>query len=107
MNGSLKNVAIVLVVLSLAFLGYYFFVQTDNSALSLDGSAVSEDLFVDVQKYEERRNQLNKIKLDTTIFTDQLFTSLKGYPRNIPDQEIGRDNPFDGYIPSKTESSNI
>lgn len=107
MNASLKNVAMILVVLSLAFFGYYFFVQTDNSALSLNGSVVSDDLFVDVQKYEERRNQLNKIKLDTTIFTDQLFISLKGYPRNIPDQDVGRDNPFDSYIPSKTESNNI
>lgn len=106
MNASLKNITTILIVLSMAFLGYYLFLQNDNSALSLDGSAVSEDLFADVQKYEERRNQLNKIKLDTTIFTDQLFTSLTGYPRDIPDQKTGRTNPFDKYIPSKNDANN-
>lgn len=107
MNASLKNIAVVLVALSLVFLGYYFYSQTDSTSLSLGSSAVSADLFADVQKYEERRNQLNSIKLDTTIFTDQLFMSLTGYSREIPEQTTGRNNPFDSYIPSKTEINNF
>ncbi len=104
MDASLKNIAMVLVVLSLAFLGYYVFIQKDTSSLALEGNAVSQELFANVQKYGERRNQLDQIKLDTSIFSDELFLSLKGYPREIPDQTIGRKNPFDKSNPTKTNS---
>ena len=94
-NSSLKNVTTILVILTAAFLGYYLFVQKDQSELALEGSGEVEKLFADVQKYTERRQQLDRIKLRTELFTDERFRSLVGYSTEVPEQPIGRENPFD------------
>jgi hypothetical protein len=39
-------------------------------------------------------SSLHTIKLDTTIFSDPLFTSLTDYGVAIPPQKAGRRNPF-------------
>jgi hypothetical protein len=94
-NSSLKNVTTLLVIFTAAVLGYYLFVQKDQSELSLEGGGVVEGLFADVQKYTERRQQLDRIRLDTSLFTDERFRSLVGYSTEVPEQPIGRENPFD------------
>ncbi len=95
MNSPLKNITAILVILTIAFLGYYLFLQKDNSDLSLAGGGVAEDLFVDVQKYAERRQLLDRVQLKFDIFADARFRSLKGYPTDIEEVPIGRQNPFD------------
>jgi hypothetical protein len=100
MDSSLKSVVSILVIATCAFLGYYIFVQKDADALALDGSAVTEQLFGDVQKYIERRAVLDGIALDTAIFGDERFRSLVGYPTDVVEQPVGRTNPFDEAEPS-------
>jgi hypothetical protein len=103
MDSSLKNVTTILVILTCAFLGYYVFMQKGTTELALDGSAVTKDLFVDVQKYIERRNVLDKVTMDTSVFNEERFRSLKGYPTDVPTQPKGRVNPFDTASPSVQE----
>ncbi len=93
-NSLIKNITIVLVILTLAFLGYYLFTMKDEINLSGTSSTANQDLFGDVQKYAERRQVLDQIKLDTTLFSDERFLSLRGYTPTTPTFQEGRLNPF-------------
>lgn len=96
MDSTLKNIAVILVIFTLAFVGYYFFIQKDKTSLDLQADSISQDLFADVQKYIERREVLDRVKLDTTIFMDERFNNFVDYtPVEAVKPESGRDNPFD------------
>jgi hypothetical protein len=98
-SDSLKNVTTILVLCTIAFLGYYLFVQKDQTELTSGDGAVAE-LLGQVQKYIERNQQLQRISLNTEMLSDERFRSLTGYPTEIPEQPVGRENPFDRAVPS-------
>lgn len=102
MNSTLKNIATVLVLFTVAAGGYYFFIKKDSIELNLDGGATG-DLFVDVQKYIERRELLNSVSLDTTLFNDQRFRSLVYFSTEGAPLEVGRSNPFDDLYDTDPE----
>ncbi len=97
-SNSLKNVTTILVLLTAAFLGYYLFVQKDQTDLALEGGGTVAELFAQVQKYIERNQQLQRITLNTEMLSDERFRSLVGYPTEVPEQPVGRDNPFDETV---------
>lgn len=98
MDSTLKNVSVILIIFTLAFVGYYFFIQKDDATLGLDSGSISQDLFADVQKYIARREVLDKVKLDTTIFADERFDNLVDYsPEEAVMPKPGRENPFDEF----------
>ena len=95
MDSTLKNIAVILIIFTLAFVGYYFFIKKDD-ALSLDSGSISQDLFADVQRYIARREVLDRVRLDTAIFSDERFVNLVDYTLEDPEKpEQGRTNPFD------------
>jgi hypothetical protein len=98
MEKSIKTITVSLVIATCAFLGYYLYMQKDTFQLSLTGGDVSEKLFVDVQKYIERRNILSKVQMDTKLFSDERFRSLRGYSTEVASQPVGRTNPFDEAV---------
>lgn len=89
---SVKNITTALVLVTLVFVGYYFFSQKDTLTTE---SQVSQELFADVQKYIARREVLDQITLDTSLLSNPRFTTLTGLPRAIPAQPVSRPNPFD------------
>lgn len=95
MESSLKNVTTILVILSAAFLGYYLFVEKGKSDLALEEGGTIAGLFGQVQKYAERNRQLDRTDLNTDLLADERFQSLVGYPTEMPEQGVGRANPFD------------
>ncbi len=99
-SNSLKNVTTILVLLTAAFLGYYLFAQKDQADLALEGGGTVAELFAQVQKYIERNQQLQRITLNTEMLSDERFRSLVGYPTEVPEQPIGRENPFDEAVPN-------
>lgn len=94
-SSSLKNITTILVILTAAFLGYYLFVQKDQADLALGDGGTVAGLFAQSQKYIERNRQLDRIKLNTELLTNERFRSLTGYPTDVPEQGVGRANPFD------------
>lgn len=52
-------------------------------------------------------NQVNSLNLDTSIFDNEIFRNLKEYPVLIPDQPVGRINPFAPYVKSGTGGPRI
>ena len=96
MDSTLKNIAVILAIFTLAFVGYYFFIQKDTTSLALESNSISQDLFADVQRYIERREVLDRVKFDTTIFMDERFNNFVDYTQIEPVKpQPGRDNPFD------------
>lgn len=102
MNANLKNIATVLILFTVALGGYYLFIKKDATELDLSGSA-SADLFVDVQKYIERREVLGNVQLDTTLFNEPRFRSLVSFSSEGAPISVGRPNPFDDLYLVPTE----
>jgi|GEM_PF-1247035 len=100
MTQTLKNLLVLIVFVVLVALGYYLFTERDSGALSLLKSTdVSPALLAKTSVFIEHRTALEQLKLDTSIFTNPSFTSLRSYSADIPDQTIGRVNIFDPATP--------
>lgn len=95
MDKSIKNVITLLVVATVAIGGYYFFVVKDAADLVSGDPALSDELFASVQKYGERRTLINQIQLNTQLFNDTQFRSLRSFdvPGVMPPKT--KANPFD------------
>ena len=69
-----------------------------SSALSLDfepGSQVILDMQANSRLFIERRQQLQTIRLDTDVFNDTRFQSLRSFEEPIQEQPVGRANLFE------------
>ena len=100
MTQTLKNLLVLIAFVVLVALGYYLFTQNDSSVLSLVKSTdVSPDLLAKTSVFIARRAELEGLALDTSLFTNPSFTSLRSYTTEIPDQTTGRTNIFDAANP--------
>ena len=97
MNSSLKNIIVLLVILTFAFVGYYIFVQDNNSQIdSVSDTTVTDDMFAKTSLFIERRAVLDSITLDTSVFEDPLFISYRNFTLPIFEEPVGKTNPFLG-----------
>jgi hypothetical protein len=100
MSQTMKNIAGLLVVVTLSYAGYLFYQQSNNSSLDTDGSGVfSEEKLAETQLFIERRILLDSVVLDTTVFDDPVFRSYQGINVPITESEVGRENPFGRVAP--------
>ncbi len=93
MSPTMKNIAIALVVITIAYGGYYFYAQNGKSIDSSD-FLLSEDVLASTQVFIERRAVLDTVKVDIEIFSDPVFRSYKSFSTQVLDEDIGRSNPF-------------
>jgi hypothetical protein len=101
MSPIIKNIATILVALSLAFLGYYLYSQNKNANLSFDGGIDStQQMLTNTQIFIERRTLLDQVKLDTDIFMDPIFQSYRSYRSPDVAAPVGRPNPFEANTSS-------
>ncbi len=86
-----KNILIpILLVLVLAFLGYYFFSGgTSNTVIVSDqsGAPLGQDILVLADK-------LNSLSIDPSVFSSALFTTLVDFNSSLIPEPQGRINPF-------------
>jgi hypothetical protein len=94
MSSTMKNILGPLVMLTLAFGGYYMYTQSGSSDLELGESALTQDMLTNTQVFIERRAVLDKVKMDTEIFSDPIFRSYKTFSTPIQKESTGRANPF-------------
>lgn len=100
MSQGIKNIVALLVIAIVAAIGYFLFVQSDNSALSLDGyTEMSGQLLSKTQVFIERRQRLESLQLDLGIFTDNRFVSLQNFSTETPEQITGKTNIFNEAQP--------
>ena len=93
MNQKTKQIIIITVIIIIAFIGYKMFFPGGDTGATLTGSP-STAQFADGQTILVLLDNLNKVALDESIFSNNIFTSLVDFERPIQDQVIGRPNPF-------------
>ena len=90
-----KYIIIGLGVLTLAYAGYYFLSGSNTETVSFDTSeAVMQNMLANSELFIERRQRLEAVQLDTEVFTDERFLSLRTFVAQVPDQVVGRPDPF-------------
>jgi len=116
MSQKTKQIIISLIIIIVAFIGYkMFYVSDQPSDSTLVAEQATNAQFVDGQTILVLLNNLNRVTLDDSIFSNKIFVSLTDFGRPIEDQIIGRQNPFlpigvDGLgiiLPKGTSTSKI
>jgi len=95
MTKKTKQIIISLVIIIIAFVIFKLFFSTNvasDTTLVADQSSSAE--FTDGQTSLVLLGSLNKVTLDTSIFSNNVFKSLVDFERPIQDQAISRKNPF-------------
>ncbi len=106
MNSALKNIVVLLVILTFAFVGYYIFIQNEGTQMDLsDKSDVTNEILAKTSLFIERRVILDNVKMDTSVFEDPLFISYRNFTLPVSEQATGRDNPFLGNAGSNSKDN--
>jgi len=96
MNPALKNTLILLVILTLAFVGYYIFVQKDGNTdlLTFGNNAFSPEMEEKAKEMLDISMTLDTIKIDSSVFEDERFRSYENISQPIQVQPVGNTDPF-------------
>ncbi|HEY9583932.1 MAG TPA: hypothetical protein VJI66_03160 [Candidatus Paceibacterota bacterium] len=94
-----KGTAIALIVIIIIALFLYFYYKGSpdtDTASSLESSNIEglEDAQVIGSRVLILLNQINALKIDASVFNSAIYESLVDYTIAIPEQPVGRPNPF-------------
>mgnify|MGYP006136849217 CR=1 FL=1 len=92
MSSSLQNILMLAGVVLIAALGYYVFVQ--NGSADLRNTQVDNSASAETAMFLQRLNDLQSIKLDGAIFTDQRFSNFFDFSQPITPVSVGKPDPF-------------
>jgi hypothetical protein len=113
-NKSSKKVLIIIIAIVVVAIGYYLYSSGDSEvAVDQDSSLVTQSAdFGETQIVGARvlslLNQISSLNIDDSIFQSAAYKSLVDYTISIPEQNVGRQNPFaplPGYVPSTPSRS--
>lgn len=96
MNKTIQ-IIIVVVVIAVAFFGFQmYFVSNDSGSATITAEKAKANAAIDLQAQIilAKLNRLNKVKLDTDIFTNEVFVSLTLKEVDLEVQNSGRIDPF-------------
>lgn len=97
-SSSKKTIIILAVIIVLALIIYFYFSGTPNdsasSTLAEQPSQESVDAEIAGARVLSLLNQISALKIDAAFFEDPTYKSLVDYSIEIPEQNIGRPNPF-------------
>ncbi len=82
----------VLVIIALFGLGYFYFYGSSSTSSS-DTLTASNNALVGSQVLN-LLNQIQSLRIDTSLFTDPGYLTLRDYTVPIPTVSVGRPNPF-------------
>ncbi len=94
MSQKVKNIILGIALVVVLFIGYSLFFprQAEGPLLvSLQAPAGGQTV---VQEFLALLETLNNLRLDTTIFEDRVFNSLKDESVQLQEEPRGRRNPF-------------
>lgn len=97
-KSSSKKTFILIILLLIVGAGVYFYFQGNPSdsasSLTQTASPESADASAVGSRVLSLLNQINSLKIDTSIFNSLVYRSLVDYSITIPEQNVGRPNPF-------------
>jgi hypothetical protein len=109
MGKIVTNLVVILGFITVAFGGYYMFIQQEGSVLDFNSNdQIMQNMLNNTQVFISRRQELDRVELATAIafFDNPQFRSLRSFSAPIQDRPVGRTNPFDtAIIPSNTNSN--
>jgi len=96
MGKSATNISVVLGFITVVFAGYYLYTQNGSTGLGVDiPEQNKENMLRDTQIFAQRSEILTtQIKMDTRMFKDPKFTSLRSFSTDFLKTGIGRTDPF-------------
>jgi len=97
MSPLVRNILLAATLAAIVSLGYFIFFRADNSALltnSATGALGETDVLVENEMFLGRLQELQTLKIDSSIFNDVRFVSLFNFRRDLVDEKTGRPNPF-------------
>lgn len=95
MSGTAKNLIVILGLASIALAGYYFYQQQSATTLTTtSGDESLEQMLMKTQVFIARRQALDKVTVDASLFEDERFRSLRTFTRPLADMPVGRSDPF-------------
>lgn len=95
MTPKLKKIIITLVILALLFVVYAVFIKKDpTSQALLNTDAISPEAQAIGSQISQALLRIEQIKLDKTIFNNDIYKTLVDRSEPISDEPIGRSNPF-------------
>jgi hypothetical protein len=94
MNKSLTNIIVLIGIVITSVAGYVLFSQDLVPLASNADDLQLQQLLASSQLFIERSQTLSEIDMDTSIFQDEVFNSLKSYSPSPNEFQVGRSNPF-------------
>jgi hypothetical protein len=95
MSSTIKNLLLVLGLLTAGFAGYLVYMER---AVVSGGAATSEQelqqMLANTAVFIGYSQELQAISLDTSLFEDKRFRSLTLYTAPVSEEPAGRSNPF-------------
>lgn len=104
-----KTIVAIIVVSTIGFFAYSYLSGGSSSAGDLTQVSQTATSKMGAQVLSAL-NQLRQLQLDTSVFSNATFKSLKDFSQPLPTDQIpGRDNPFApiGTNVSKTVSTSV
>ncbi|MCA9358267.1 hypothetical protein KC902_03325 [Candidatus Kaiserbacteria bacterium] len=96
MGKTATNLVIVLGLITVAFAGFYLYMQQENADVSFGGNNTQDvqAMLRDAQEYISYGDTLKAIDLKVEFFDDPRLLSYKSFSTQVQDRPIGRPNPF-------------
>ncbi len=96
MSSSKKNSIVIIILVVLAGFAYFYFTgdPTDPSALAPEASPEAAASVAEAAHVLSLLNQIQSIHIDTKFFESTVFKSLVDNMVVVPEQNVGRPNPF-------------
>ncbi len=96
----MTNIAIGALILGVVIAGYFvFFKKTDTTTVAVTAPTIGIEQAVAVSTNISRtKSELNELKkavaTSVEVFSSREFRSLQDFSQQVPEEPIGRDNPF-------------
>lgn len=111
-NSSSKNAIIAIVVILVLFMGGYFYLKGTPSDSALSSLGIvggpgegDADASIKGSQILLLLSQIKSINIDTSIFNNQMYKSLIDYTVEVPQQNVGKVNPFAEFVGSNVSVS--
>lgn len=88
-----SNKIVWLLAATVAFGGYYFYSINESSTLQL-ADGVTPEIQANADLFLARLSILSQINLETEVFDNEVFKSYQSFTVPVPEQPVGRTNPF-------------
>ncbi len=90
-------IAFVAILIIGAFIYFYTLGNPTDSSVSSITETENAGQLEEGAKVLALLNQISSLKLDTTIFDNNIYKTLIDYTVEVPEQNVGRTNPFSPY----------